>query len=91
MKLTALRRRDGIMMKLTSYELLENKCPCGAEETEIDQFLAPDYEVSPEAFDGDIDVHPEFEFDYYTPRDAGEALIKNKTETVSGFFKSDDW
>ena len=91
MKLTALRRRDGIMMKLTSYELLENKCPCGAEETEIDQFLAPNYEVSPEAFDGDIDVHPEFELDYYTPRDAGEALIKNKTKTVSGFFKSDDW
>lgn len=98
MKLTALRRNDGVMMKLTAYDTVENPCPCGAKETEIDQFVSPHPEPNPQPYVNDIDVDVELDLLAHTPRDYAAVLERNTVDANNdnyandiGFYKDKNW
>lgn len=97
MKLTALRRNDGVMMKLTAYDLIENPCPCSEHETEINQFISPHPELNPKPYQGDFDVDANLELLAHTPRDYaavlenGHVVNHENIDGTIGFYKTSDW
>jgi hypothetical protein len=97
MKLTALRRNDGVMMKLTAYDLIENPCPCSEHETKINQFISPHPELNPEPYEGDFDVDANLQLLAHTPRDYAAVLENGRVvdgeniDGTIGFYKSPDW
>lgn len=97
MKLTALRRNDGVMMKLTAYDLIENPCPCSEHETEVNQFISPHPELHPAPYTGDFDVDADLELLAHTPRDYaavlenGHVVNHENIDGTIGFYKSSDW
>ena len=97
MKLTALRRNDGVMMKLTSYNLTTNSCPCGAEESAIEPFTSAEGEAMVKPYTGGIDPHLEITMDAHTPRDFADVMLngevvngENQSDNI-GFFKTRQW
>lgn len=97
MKLTALRRNDGVMMKLTAYDLIENPCPCSEHETEINQFISPHPELNHKPYQGDFDIDANLQLLVHTPRDYAAVLENGRVvegeniDGTIGFFKSTDW
>lgn len=97
MKLTALRRNDGVMMKLTAYDLIENPCPCSEHETEINQFISPHPELNPKPYQGDFDIDVNLELLAHTPRDYaavlenGHVVNHENIDGTIGFYKTSDW
>lgn len=97
MKLTALRRNDGVMMKLTAYDLIENPCPCSEHETEINQFISPHPELNPKPYQGDFDVDANLELLAHTHRDYaavlenGHVVNHENIDGTIGFYKTSDW
>lgn len=99
MKLTALRRNDGVMMKLTAYDLIENPCPCGAEESQIGQFISPHPEPDPEPYIGDIEPQLELDILAHTPRDFAEVMLADDSVVIDGenqnseigFYKTENY
>ena len=97
MKLTALRRNDGVMMKLTAYDLIENPCPCSEHETEINQFISPHPELNPKPYQGDFDVDANLELLAHTPRDYaavlenGHVVNHENIDGTIGIYKTSDW
>lgn len=90
MKLTALRRNDGVMMKLTAYDLIENPCPCGAKESQVDQFISPHPEPDPEPYVGDINPQLELDVLAHTPRDFAEVMLADDSTVVDGENQNDE-
>ena len=97
MKLTALRRNDGVMMKLTAYDLIENPCPCSEHETEINQFISPHPELNPKPYKADFDVDAILELLAHTHRDYaavlenGHVVNHENIDGTIGFYKTSDW
>jgi len=97
MKLTALRRNDGVMMKLTSYDLITNECPCGAEENHVEPFSAAVGKMDVQPYTGGVDPHLTAEIDAHTPRDFAEVMLngtvvdgENQSPLI-GFHKTTQW
>lgn len=97
MKLTALRRNDGVMMKLTAYDLIRNECPCGAQEEHIDQFIAANGEMDVKPYSGELDPHLTADFEAHTPRDFADVMLRgtvvdgeNQSNQI-GFYKATEW
>lgn len=97
MKLTALRRNDGVMMKLTSYDLITNECPCGAEESYIEPFSAAASKMDVQPYTGGVDPHLTVELDAHTPRDFADVMLngtivdgENQSSSI-GFYKTTQW
>lgn len=95
MKLTALRRQDGVMMKLTEYDLIEEKCPCKVKKKKIDEFISPDPKLIPESYPGDIDADLSLTVEAAN-RDIALALLENEYNNMledwltvnHGFYKT---
>lgn len=83
MKLTALRRQDGVMMKLTHYTLLDYNDLMGIPEGTAPERLVPEEEIGairvPEfkPYDGEKDPHLSLTIDAHTPRDYAAAMLSD--------------
>ena len=93
MKLTALRRRDGVMMKLTEYETTNEEYRGHKSDSEkIIPFVSPNPKLDPEPYDG-FDEFKSFRVNidaldrYDTARTA--AGIVEETDALEGGFKLD--
>ena len=76
MKLTALRREDGVMMKLTHYSLLDEElCPCAPKIEDIKEDVAPTIDPKFFPYHGELDPHLELEIRAHTPRDYAAAML----------------
>ena len=78
MKLTALRRNDGVMMKLTSYELLSYNELEFAPREFPSTFIEPEFNE----FHGPTDPHLELEVEAHTPRDYAAAMLDDNVGLV---------
>lgn len=54
MKLTALRPKNGQMMILTAYDIVENTCPCGKTVETVVEETSPHPELHPEEYLGTV-------------------------------------
>lgn len=97
MKLIALRREDGIMMKLTEYDLIEEKCPCKIKKHKVEEFIEPDVRLVPEPYPGDIEADLGLRVEANN-RDIAAALLENDDNFMPewirvkhGFEKSTDF
>lgn len=87
MKLNALRRSDGVMMKLTAYDLIENKCPCAVDKKDIDQFISPNPELIPTPYDGDITEDLSLIIEAAEERDISCEILDTDDHDNRGFKK----
>lgn len=87
MKLTAMRREDGVMMKLTSYSLLERQCPCDVDRRNIDQYTSPNPDLVPAPYDGDTDVDLELTINATSPRDIACEILGTDDHNNIGWKK----
>lgn len=88
MKLTALRRLDGVMMKLTAYDVLENSYHCGVEEQKISDFITPNPELNPKPYNGPIELNGDCEIKAYEKRDIAQSLLEGYQDI--GFYKTNE-
>lgn len=94
MKLTALRRSDGVMMKLTSYDIINKQFNDNiSDSTEIVPFTSPNPELDPKPYNGEEIVNSDIDLTLkaLTPRDIAPSLIalqENNEEEVEGLFKT---
>lgn len=82
MKLTALRRNDGVMMKLTSYDLLEKEIG-----NEIKPFNSPNpiLDPQPHAKHPEVEIKTDWKIGAISPRDVAMRINAKEAE---GFYKS---
>lgn len=59
MKLNAVRRYDGVMMKLTAYDLLDKQCCCSVDKRNVKQTVSAQPELTPRPFGQDIEHYVE--------------------------------
>lgn len=97
MKLIALRREDGIMMKLTEYDLIEEKYPCKVKKHKVEEFIEPDIRLVPEPYPGEIEADLGLRVEANN-RDIAAALLENDDNFMPdwirvkhGFEKSTDF
>lgn len=90
MKLNALRRNDGVMMKLTSYDLIENTYPCGVQTSEIEQFNSPNPQFAAAPYQGDFDVDFTMNVNVTSPRDISCEILEDTHTGNIGLKKAEN-
>ena len=89
MKLTALRRADGVMMKLTEYEISPTRyCDNISGSSDVSPFTSPNPVLNPEPWENKVGLASgiDITLDAASPRSIASTLVEEGYE--QGFKKS---